>query len=58
MPQIIETTSNQLYRVVAEFSPEQFDCIEVKRVKGGFADKAKARPQIVNKKFIHRVVVA
>jgi len=55
MPQIIEITTNQIFRVVADLGA-QFDCVEIKRVKGGFADKAKARRQIINKKFVWRVV--
>jgi hypothetical protein len=55
MPQIIENTANQLYRVIADCG-EQFDCIPVKRTKDGFVDKAKARPTLINKQFIHRVL--
>lgn len=55
MPSIIENTANQLFRVVADLGA-QFDCIEVKRTKEGFADKAKARAILINKAFILRVV--
>jgi hypothetical protein len=55
MPQIIENTANQIFRVVADCGA-QFDCIEVKRTKDGFADKAKARAILINKQFILRVV--
>lgn len=52
---IIENTANQIFRVVADCGA-QFDCIEVKRTKDGFADKAKARPMLINKQFILRIV--
>lgn len=52
---IIENTANQFFRVVADCGA-QFDCIEVKRTKDGFVDKAKARAILVNKQFILRVV--
>lgn len=55
MPHIIETTSNHLFRVVSDCGA-QFDCIPVKRVKGGFADKAKARHMLINKQFIWRII--
>lgn len=55
MPSIIENTANQLFRVVADCGA-QFDCIEVKRTKDGFVDKAKARAILINKAFILRVV--
>jgi len=53
MPKFIENTANQIFRVIADFGA-QFDCVEVKRVKGGYADKAKARRVLVNKQFIIR----
>ncbi len=58
MPQIIETTNNQIYRVVSAFGDQHFNCVEVKRSKGSFIDKAKARIQLINKTFIIRVVAA
>jgi len=55
MPNIIETTSNQMFRAFADLGAH-FDCIPVKRVKDGFADRAKARPTLINKRFVLRVV--
>lgn len=55
MPKIIETTSNHLFRVISDCGAH-FDCIPVKRTKDGFSDKGKARPTLINKQFIHRVV--
>lgn len=53
MARLIETTDNRIYRVVADLGAH-FDCVEVKRVKGGYADKANARPQIILKAFVIR----
>ncbi len=48
---IIETTCNHLYRVT-DAGPRLehlYLGIEVKRVRGGFADKAKAKPELVRR---------
>lgn len=54
MPKFIETTNNQIYRVVSAFGDSHYDCIEVKRSKGGFVDKAKARSVLILKAYIIR----
>jgi hypothetical protein len=52
---IIETTDNRTFRVVADLGA-QFDCIEVKRAKGEWADKKNARPMLVLKTRIIKTV--
>jgi len=49
---IIETSANQFYRVTETNDPalaHVWRGVEVKRVKGQWVDKAKARPQLVRK---------
>ncbi len=47
---IIETTSNQFYRVEAAAGIDHaWLGVEVKRAKGGWVEKAKARPILVRK---------
>lgn len=55
MPKIIENTANQLFRVVADLGA-QYDCIPVKRTKAGYVDKANARPTLIGKSWVHRVL--
>lgn len=57
MKQIIETTDNRLYRIVAD-NGAQFDCVEVKRGGGSFIDKKNARPMLILKARIIRSLAA
>ena len=49
MPRIIEDSSNRFWRIVSDFSPVAWTGVPVKRVAGGWADKAGAREQLVRK---------
>ena len=49
---IIETLTNQFYQVRESSDPLLAHCwlgVELKRVKGGFTQKAKAREQLIRK---------
>ncbi|MFC7700933.1 hypothetical protein ACFQX9_30155 [Bradyrhizobium sp. GCM10028915] len=49
---IIETSANQFYRVTETGDANLahvWNGVQVKRVKGGWADKAKARTELVRK---------
>lgn len=56
-PALIETTDNRIYRVVGDIGA-QFDCIEVKKVRGAFVDVAKPRPTLILKSRIMKTLAA
>ena len=49
MPHIVEASCGTLYRITADNLPQAWVGIAVKKVKGGYADKAGARPILVRK---------
>jgi hypothetical protein len=52
MPAVIETLAGQFFRIRETGDPQAAHVwlgVEVKRVRGGFADKAKAREILVRK---------
>lgn len=61
MPSIVETLAGQFFRVRETGDPRADHVwlgVEVKRVRGGFADKAKAREILVRKLGCRAVVTA
>jgi hypothetical protein len=56
---IIENTANQIYRVTETSDVNLAHVwygIEVKKVKGEWVPKAKARNQLVSKAHLHRII--
>lgn len=49
MPRIIEDSGNRFWRITADFSDHAWTGVPVKRINGGWADKAGAREQLVRK---------